>query len=325
MAASLAPFFIGTRRKQRFSILTYHRVFAERDAMRNLEPDVKEFTWQMELLSAYFNPMSLADALVAQQYGDLPERAVCVTFDDGYANNFDIAYPVLEACAIPATIFVTTGFLNGGMMWNDQVAEVVRVYQHDVLDLTAIGLRTFDLVVESRRMSAAKIVNEIKHWPQPKRESAVEYMVSLLEGSLPSTVMMTDEQLVELSDKGVDIGAHTVSHPILSTLSLDEAKSEILESKEYLENLLGKPVRHFAYPNGRPNLDYLIEHRDLVEVGGFDAAVSTKWGAVTKATDRWQLPRFTPWDKTPDRFMMRLLLNYKNVDTQHDASHMPKW
>ena len=131
-------------------------------------------------------------------------------------------------------------------------------------------------------------------------------------GRLPSNLMMTDDQVRSLSSSGVDIGAHTQSHPILSTLELGQAKEELAGSKKYLESALGIPVRHFAYPNGRPGIDYRMEHRDLVEIEGFEAAVSTQWGVASNMSDKWQLPRFTPWDKTPLRFMARLLLNFRN-------------
>ena len=87
---------------------------------------------------------------------------------------------------------------------------------------------------------------------------------------------------------------------------------EVVESKNYLEDLLGTEVKYFAYPNGRPGIDYRMEHRDIVEIAGFEAAVSTNWGVASSLSDKWQLPRFTPWDNTPLRFMIRLLLNYRN-------------
>jgi hypothetical protein len=82
----------------------------------------------------------------------------------------------------------------------------------------------------------------------------------------------------------------------------------------YLEALLQDAVEVFAYPNGRPHLDYGIEHRDLVSEMGFKAAVSTHWGVGTAGSDRYQLPRFTPWDRQALRFGLRLLANYRRLD-----------
>ncbi len=310
--AKTLPTVLQTRKKQRLSILTYHGILPGHDYMRPLEPTLATFDWHMELLSRYFNPLSLSEALSRMRYGELPERAVCITFDDGYANNVVQALPVLKRWRVPATVFIATNFLNGGRMWNDSVLEALRVVDDTKFDLQELGLDVYDIDgLHKRRVAAEAIIREIKHWPPEKRSQAVE-MIESRVGSLPCDLMMTDQQVRELSENGVEIGAHTKSHPILSTLSQDESKQEILGSKTYLEALLGQKVRHFAYPNGRPGIDYSIEHRDMVEAAGFESAVSTHWGVASKTSDRWQLPRFTPWDQVPLSFMVRLLMNYQN-------------
>ena len=310
--ATILPSVLQTKNKQRLSILTYHRVVPVWDYMRPSAPIASEFEWQMELLCHYFNPLSLSEALSLMHYGELPERAVCVTFDDGYSDNETIALPVLKRWNIPATVFVATNFLNGGCMWNDAVIEALRIVESDVLDLSSIGLGVYDLEDRSsKRVAAEIIIREIKHWPPTQRADAVEAIVGMV-GATPTDLMMTDAQVQHLSEGGIDIGAHTKSHPILSTLGLDQAKEEVVGSKSYLEAMLGIPVKHFAYPNGRPGIDYRMEHRDLVEIAGYEAAVSTQWGVASNMSDKWQLPRFTPWDKTPLRFMTRLLLNFRN-------------
>jgi peptidoglycan/xylan/chitin deacetylase (PgdA/CDA1 family) len=310
--ATILPLLLQTRNKQRLSILTYHRVLPAFDYMCPAEPTVSDFEWQMELLSQQFNPLSLSDALSLLEYGELPDRAVCVTFDDGYANNEELALPVLERFGIPATMFVSTDFLNGGRMWNDTVIEALRIAEGTVLDLKSLGLDVHDISsIEARRRAAGTIIREIKHWPPEKRSEAVG-MIESMVGPLPDNMMMSDDQVRHLSASGIEIGAHTRSHPILSTLELNQVRDEIVGSQAYLERVLDSPIRYFAYPNGRPGIDYRMEHRDLVEISGFDAAVSTNWGVVSGLSDKWQLPRFTPWDKTPLRFMVRLLLNFRN-------------
>lgn len=310
--ATILPLLLQTRKKQHVSILTYHQVLPKFDHMRPMEPTVSDFEWQMELLAKYFNPISLSDALTALEYGELPERAVCVTFDDGYANNEELAVPILTRLGIPATVFVATNFLNGGRMWNDSVIEALRIAEGEELDLTSSGLSCYSIRdIEERRKAAGVIIREIKHWPPEKRAEAVVSIESLV-GSLPTNMMMTDDQVRSLGKNGIDIGAHTKSHPILSTLDLDLVRQEVVGSKQHLESILDGEVRHFAYPNGRPGIDYRMEHRDIVEIAGFDAAVSTNWGVASNLSDKWQLPRFTPWDRTPLRFMVRLLLNFRN-------------
>jgi peptidoglycan/xylan/chitin deacetylase (PgdA/CDA1 family) len=136
-----------------------------------------------------------------------------------------------------------------------------------------------------------------------------ERLAAQLGGPLPNDLMLMDEQVRELQKAGVEIGAHTVNHPILCNLSTDEAREEILESKQNLEEILGSSVRLFAYPNGRRGEDYDSEHAELVRSLGFRAAVSTHPGAAGSETDAYQLPRFTPWDKKPVRYLVRMGLN----------------
>jgi peptidoglycan/xylan/chitin deacetylase (PgdA/CDA1 family) len=122
--------------------------------------------------------------------------------------------------------------------------------------------------------------------------------------------MMTGEQVRSLRRAGMQIGAHTVSHPILAKLDANQAADEIGRSREVLEGLLGEKVGMFAYPNGKPGTDYLPDvHPRLVRELGFDAAVSTRWAAARRGEDAFQIPRFTPWDRGRTRFGLRLVKN----------------
>jgi hypothetical protein len=87
------------------------------------------------------------------------------------------------------------------------------------------------------------------------------------------------------------------------------------DGKQALEALIRAPVRTFAYPNGKPGQDYLAEHAAMAREIGFAAAVSTSWGAASKASDSFQLPRFTPWDRNDARFVLRLLQNMRRPGT----------
>jgi peptidoglycan/xylan/chitin deacetylase (PgdA/CDA1 family) len=110
----------------------------------------------------------------------------------------------------------------------------------------------------------------------------------------------------------MEIGAHTATHPILTRLAPADARREIDQSRERLTAILGEPVSLFAYPNGKPGQDYGAEHVRMVRDAGFTAAVSTAWGVASTNSDLFQLPRFTPWDRRPAKFALRLLLNRRN-------------
>jgi len=108
---------------------------------------------------------------------------------------------------------------------------------------------------------------------------------------------------------GMLIGAHTATHPILARLGPDEARREVVASRDFLQDLLQERVGLFAYPNGRPSMDYRAEDAECIRSLGFDAAVTTAWGVADAGSDLMQLPRFTPWDGTRLRFGLRLLRN----------------
>jgi len=223
IVASTLPVVLGTRGRQRLTVLIYHRVLAEPDPMFTRELVAPEFEWQMKLLANHFNPMSLEAALAALAGNSLPERAVCVTFDDGYSDNEQVAMPILKRCGVPATVFVATDYLNGGMMWNDTVCEAIRVINEEVIDLTNFGLGIVKVgSIQDKRLAVASIVSEIKHWDNSKRSDTAQGIKSFA-GSMRSGLMMTDEQVRNLYRNGVEVGAHTKSHPILAKIDISQA------------------------------------------------------------------------------------------------------
>ncbi len=308
-----SSFVLRTSGRQRLSILIYHRVLKERDCMRPLELTAKQFSCQMELVSREFVPLSLSDALDLLEEGRLPDRAVCVTFDDGYADNEEVALPILRKYRIPATVFVASKFINGGRMWNDTVVESIRSLERESIDLRAVGMGCYKLTtIDLKRAAAGDIINQIKHLAGDRREEIVDHLQQHSD-TLPDNLMLSDAQICSLRDNDVELGAHTYSHPILANLSCDEVLQEIEKGRDILESVISKPVQYFAYPNGKPVTDYLPEHRDIVKEMGFRAAVSTVWGVSDKNTDKWQLPRFTPWDRSDNKFSLRMVLNTRNL------------
>jgi peptidoglycan/xylan/chitin deacetylase (PgdA/CDA1 family) len=276
------------------------------------EMDVERFDWQMALLRQYCHPMILADGVEGLKRGALPPRAVAVTFDDGYADNATMALPVLLKHEIAATFFIAPGFLDGGRMWNDSIIEAVRRAPGDSVETGAIGLGALPIAgTETRRSVAERIIKAVKHLRTEQRSALVAEFCARIGTALPTDLMMTRDQVRQLAAAGMAIGAHTLTHPILRTLSDEAARCEIQESRSVLEDIIGRPVRAFAYPNGRPGDDYTERDRAIVESLGFDCAPSTRWGVASAQSDVFQLPRFTPWDPTPSRWLARLLGMYR--------------
>jgi len=294
------------------TVLIYHRVLREMDPLLPYEPDAREFEARMQWMRRWFNVLPVPEAIRRMRERSLPARALCVTFDDGYADNLDVALPILERHSIPATFFIATGFLDGGRMFNDTVIEAVRRTPLATLDLRDAGLGAFSLgsVAEKRRAINA-ILPKLKHFEPLRREACVRDIARLSQARLPDDLMLTSEQLRALHNRGGTIGAHTRSHPILARVDAETAKREINEGRADLERIVGDRVDLFAYPNGRPFDDYRAEHVRLVNEAGFTAAFSTSPGAARADSDLLQLPRFTPWDKTPGRFALRLARNLR--------------
>ncbi|THF63653.1 polysaccharide deacetylase family protein [Pseudothauera nasutitermitis] len=294
------------------SILIFHRVLAAPDPLFPDEPDVRRFDALLGWLRQWFNVLPLADALVRLRAGRLPARAAAITFDDGYADNLLQAVPLLRRHGLHATFFIASGFLDGGRMWNDTLIEAVRATRLTALDAGIADLPELPLDgVEARRAALARLIPAVKHLPPPERAAVVQRVAGRCGADLPTDLMLTSTQLRTLRAAGMDVGAHTLTHPILARTDADEARREIAEGRALLENILGERVALFAYPNGKPGADYRRAHVDMVRELGFDAALSTRPGVNAAGADFFQLARFTAWDRPRWRFGLRMLDNLR--------------
>lgn len=302
--------FSRTGRSATLVVLIFHRILAEPDPLLPSEPDAASFAIQMGLAASQFNILPLSDAVARLRDGTLPARALCVTFDDGYANNCTVALPILAARGIPATVFVATGFLNGGRMFNDTIIESIRRAPAD-FDLRDLGLDIYRFTGDAARLaSVEQVIRKLKYLGVRERLQASNQIAARTGLAEHSDLMLTDDQVHRLSKSGIQIGAHTVNHPILTAIDAVTAREEMIAGKRRLEAITGRPVNVFAYPNGRPNLDYDSTHVTIAREVGFEAALSTAWGAAHRQSDFLQIPRIAPWDKTGLRFGLRIATSY---------------
>lgn len=301
----------------RLSVLIFHRVLPAADPLFPEEIHASQFEALCGWLARWFQVLPLDQAVEKLAAGTLPSRALSITFDDGYADNHDVALPILKRHGLPATIFIATGFLDGGRMWNDSLVELVRRSPKESLDLrgldlslAASGSGMLNLgSTQDRRQAINALISAIKYLPVQERVNLGERLAERAGVELPKDLMLTSQQLVGLHRAGMQIGAHTVSHPILAVMDRDAQRAEIKAGKERLETLLDAPVTLFAYPNGKPGQDYNNESVELVRELGFKAAVSTAWGAARAGANLMELPRFTPWDRKRLPFAARLAHN----------------
>ena len=301
----------------RLSVLVLHRVLPGPDPLYPEAMDAARFTQICRWVDSMFTVLPLDAAMQRLRNGTVPERALAITFDDGYADNRHVAMPILQALGLPATVFVATGFLDGGCMWNDIVIESFRRTRCPVADLRDLvpqaGAAAFELAtVSQQRVALEAVIAAVKYLDQDHRLQVVRRIAGRLEVAVPTDIMMTSGDVVDLRRAGLQVGAHTVSHPILARAPDNEVREEIQTSKRSLEQLLGERVGLFAYPNGKPGADYKPHHVDVVRSLDFDAAVSTAPGASGGQDDLFQLRRFTPWDKTKLRVAARLMANLRS-------------
>jgi len=298
----------GEAGRRRLCILNYHRILEQPDPLLDSEPTVETFGWQMALLAKCFNVLPLHDAIGMLGTRDMPPRAVAITFDDGYRSTHDLALPVLREFRLPATVFVTTGHIDKGSMWNDVILEATRRLPDGHLDLRELGFDNYPLLTGLDRQNTARTLTEHAKYLPPTERARLNRRLEILVGCpLEQELMLTRDMLLALDNNGVEIGGHTVTHPILTCIDDDAARDEIVRNKQQLEAILGKPLRLFAYPNGKHGIDFDERHARMVREAGYHAAFTTAIGSVSDRSERYTLPRSRPWDAHPLKFAGRLL------------------
>lgn len=330
----------GTRRLQmRFArkglILLYHRVCDIPLDPFWLAVRPERFAEQMEVLRRNASPMPLGELIEASRNGTLPDRSVAVTFDDGYADNLYHAKPLLERHGVPATIFIASGFVGTKReYWWDELTRLFlgppALPDTLVLDVNGISnqwripegvsdragpreqYRDWNVLSEdfSGRHSVFRSLHQFFRSLGPEEQrSALEQIrtwagVSVIEQPPPSS--LSHEELACLPAGGLlEVGAHTVNHPVLALLPLDAQQSEIQRGKAELETILGDQIRSFAYPFGTSS-DYSMETVRTVRNAGFDYACAVNADVVWRRTDPFQLPRFVVRDWDGEEFEREL-------------------
>lgn len=293
---------------RRLAILFYHRVLAQPDPMYPGVPDVGVFARHMSALRDSFNVVGLSEGIEMLANGSLPPRAVAITFDDGFADNYRVAFPVLRRLRLDATVFVATDYLDGGCMFNDAVIEACR---HAPLQRwrTGVGeIGDVEIGTEERRAAVSgELVRKIRYLDPALREQYASRLLESTGANRPTDIMMRSDEVAALDKAGIGIGAHTASHPILARLGAKEAEREITTGREALLQIADGPIRLFAFPNGKPGIDFTARDVETVRRLGFHGAVTTEWGCPDHSVDRLELPRLGCWGETPMRFSIRLL------------------
>jgi peptidoglycan/xylan/chitin deacetylase (PgdA/CDA1 family) len=286
--------------RKKVRILNYHRILDTRDKSfpyyeKNISCSPSIFEKQMRYIKDNFNVFSLHDYVDMRMSGTpIPTSGVIITFDDGYRDVYTNAFPILRKLQIPATFFVAVDFIhNAQINWCDQVAYVLKKTTTENFDLNGVGQYQLKTSKERER-AVEEIVDKLSPMATEQRKRIIQELISELDidrqfgGS--SDLYVTREQLREMSENGIEIGAHTLSHPNLRILDNNSLSNEVGESKRQLEQIVQKPVKVFAYPFG--HREYFDERViDAVRQAGFSSACTTIYGSVDESDDIYQLKR----------------------------------
>jgi phosphatidylinositol alpha-1,6-mannosyltransferase len=310
----------------RLSVMLFHKVPTVADPLTTGEIDLARFEQILDFVSANANVLPLTEASDALRRGSLPQRAVALTFDDGYAEWIDNVSPALRRRGLPATFFVTTGHLGGTeVLWHERIVAAVRSLPARGALLPA-GLGAYiDLDVPGlRERLVTQLQERLKYAPLGQRVDAIAQLEAQACRPLILPPGFDAESVRTLHSQGFEIGAHTVHHPILNECTAQQARNEIGGCKEELEAIIRGPVHSFAYPNGRPGADYRAEHVEMVRSAGYRHAVTTSTGVARADTDPFQLPRFTPWGLSDKRIAFQLARNMLTRPTPLKAASTDK-
>ena len=194
-------------------------------------------------------------------------------------------------------------------MWNDSIVETVRRLPTGENDLSDLGFGCPILNgPDDRRALVMKIIDGIKYKEPGIRQELVDKLSGKVQ-PIPSDSMMTSDHVRRIREEGMEVGGHTSTHPILTSLSDDEALLEIRKGKQELEEIIGENLQLFAYPNGKYLQDFDDRHMAMVRDSGFKFAVTTDSGVANRHSQGLRIPRYTPWRAAGPRFSIDLLLN----------------
>ena len=263
-------------------ILMYHNFSAAGEAETGAV-NVTVLRAQLAYLHQHFRVVPLARIFDGLKTGTpLDPLTVALTIDDGRRNCHEVLFPLLKEFEMPATFFVVTSFVRGeDWVWTDKI-----------LWLSSLSTRTDDLSAEKIETLFATL-NRLR--PE-KRTAFIEGIANRMGVAIPREVPpkfapCSWSELREMSDSGlVEIGSHTVTHPILATLTEEESWRELTVSRAQIEEAVGRPVVSFCFPNGKSG-DCRLSQLQQVRDAGYAGAVSADFGMVENGADPYTLPR----------------------------------
>lgn len=286
--------------KDRVRLLMYHGVSEHCLSYSNWTVvDSRQFRWQVEMVARDYSVVRLSDLFPGGgKRPSLPDNAAVITFDDGLENNYSAVWPVLTDLGLVATCFVLTGLsTDGHLIWADQLRLWLLAQPGDTIDLGDSGLGVYRLPADrvKRIQLADQIVERAKQLSGEKRKALMELIGRPGDGEPTEDVacyrLMSIDQISELANsEQFEIGLHSHSHPIMSSLSRAEQEQEIDQSIESLRSHSIPFVPLFAYPNGRAE-DFNEDSIDILKSRGIRAGLTTVEGLYRPGSDPYRVQR----------------------------------
>lgn len=263
------------------TVINYHRIDNPHqpnfDSFKpNISADPHMFAQQMDYLARWFNVVSVND-IIQWLHGkrDLPPYAALITFDDGYLDNYSNAYPILRQHNFPAVIFLATGHIGTDAPFYWDLAAYCFFHTKEGHLLFPDNTERFWKDTAQKESISSAWIEALKVLPNTEKHKWVKQLPERLNVSIPNNyfkqLMVNWDQVREMNRNGIEFGGHTINHPILSRISLDEARLEIEGSKTKIEEETEQQVLSFAYPNGGRN-DLNSDLEMLVAQTGYQAA-----------------------------------------------------
>lgn len=294
-AMSLLPLGGGT-------ILRYHSVndepgWAGDYVQRSLVVPTDVFDRQVASLVKSHRVVGVPELAAAIASGRrVDPRTVAITFDDGYEDNYRCAFPILKKHGATATFYVTTGAISdASILWTVALRHAIRRTEAPGLECGTFGACSVDLSTpRAKEKAIAFITAVVKRCGEGDAldiVSEVQEACGNSQAAYDARIMMNPDEIREMHEGGMTIGAHSVTHYNLPSLAIDALVREVGESKRALEELLGCEVEHFAYPNGRTNRHFDARTAAVVAEAGFRSAVTSIAGPASRRYPAHCLPR----------------------------------
>lgn len=296
-------------RPRGMSVFVFHSVESSAPSDRSWVTSAQRFKDQLDYIVDNFDVRPISDALQTLGCKTTRKPQACITFDDGDPSWAGLVRSELAQRQLKATFYVATDQIQSQPIWHDRLSYCLAAIHLPQLDLPWLGVRDLPYQSEEERSHAAEAIGQLFKYQSPAVRNRMLELLERDSGVRCPAGGLTAQDLLALAHDGHEIGSHTRSHPILSHCSDDVAYREISESREILCAIIGAPVTAFSYPNGKPGRDYLSRHVNMVRKAGYSNAVSTAHGGFHWGSSVWEIPRFTPWGRTPSSMRRQIFIN----------------